>query len=253
METTLKDEWRVLKMHVELEIKGDGSAIRSRKTPTNRNHSITYYNYKIKNDIFGRRYIKVCPNGKNTTLFVDELVATCFCNPNPKLEYIAHKDGDIANDCFDNLEWVDWDTYLYKYHRNKTRQQNGEIFAWWMKDFYISEKGHLLVDDWVYDSDYYLTGIYDSDLDLRRAVRAYIAWNDDERIFIEDGVKGVWNKVILHIDGDYGNWQESNLKPVDVDSPEACQIDESWKKWRLKENRRFYEARYNEPMPQFLE
>ena len=97
-------------------------------------------------------------------------------------------------------------------------QQNGEIFAWWMKDFYISEKGHLLVDDWVYDSDYYLTGIYDSDLDLRRAVRAYIAWNDDERIFIEDGVKGVWNKVILHIDGDYGNWQESNLKPVDVDS-----------------------------------
>ena len=109
------------------------------------------------------------------------------------------------------------------------------------------------MDDWVYDSDYYLTGIYDSDLDLRRAVRAYIAWNDDERIFIEDGVKGVWNKVILHIDGDYGKWQESNLKPVDVDSPEACQIDESWKKWRLKENRRFYEARYNEPMPQFLE
>lgn len=52
METTLKDEWRVLKMHVELEIKGDGSAIRSRKTPTNTNHSITYYNYKIKNDIF---------------------------------------------------------------------------------------------------------------------------------------------------------------------------------------------------------
>ena len=50
IKTTLKDEWRVLKMHVELEIKGDGSAIRSRKTPTNRNHSITYYNYKIKND-----------------------------------------------------------------------------------------------------------------------------------------------------------------------------------------------------------
>lgn len=241
------NEWRDYKGLVELQIKGDGSEVRAIKNLQNKP---LYYNYKIQKDMFGRRFIKVKHNGEFKTLYVDELVATCCCNPNPTLKYIGHKDGDISNDSYDNLQWVDWNTYLYKFHCNKTKLHNGEIFAWWRYNWYVSEKGYMLIDDRLYNNIY--TNMYDSDVDFWRVVHPFIPYND-RNIHIEDGVKAVWNKVILHIDGDFSNWKDTNLKIVDADDPEAKDYDNLWDDWKSKEGIRLFKEKYpNDPIPSFL-
>lgn len=44
-------------------------------------------------------------DGVWTAVHVHELVAETFV-PNPaNLKYVRHKDGDVRNNCADNLEW----------------------------------------------------------------------------------------------------------------------------------------------------
>lgn len=244
-----KYEWRDYYEYPGLQVRRDGEVIRYIEKNNLGIQKRPPRYYTIKKESSGRRYINIKPNGQNQKLYVDVMVATCFCYRAPG-PYVAHKDGNIYNDCSYNLEWVDATTYRNKYHPERKIKHNGEDFIWWQRNIYISETGKLLIEGILYNSIH--TSFYDSDLDLKRAVPAYIHY-DSKRVFIEDGIKEVWNKVILHIDGDFGNWQDSNLKLVDINSPEACQRDESWKIWRLKEDRRFYEERDKKPMPQFLE
>ena len=253
MDANLK-EWRDYNGIVKLQIKGDGSEVRAIKiSPGNTTRAPQYYNYKIRKDNFGRRLIIVVPERKAMTLYVDELVATCFCDSSLEHKYIGHKDGDIANDSYDNLEWTDWNTYLYKYHRNKIKRYDGETFAWWKNNWYISEIGHLLIDGELYDENNIYTNIDDYDVGFRISTHAFVPYDDYEYIYIEEGVKAVWNKVIIHIDGDYGNWQKTNLKIVEPNAPEAQDLEKLWAEWKKKEDIRLFQERFpNDPIPSFI-
>lgn len=63
------------------------------------------YNPKIKVDNNGLRYIV---NGKIGTVYIQDLVADCFCAPKPddgNYYVLVHKDGNLQNDHYKNLEW----------------------------------------------------------------------------------------------------------------------------------------------------
>ena len=248
----LNQEWRNVPDYPELQVRGDGKAVRSVKSLSGSAQKVQYYNYTIKQTSFGRAYIIRKPKGGEETLYVDELVASCFCPQKSGCSFVAHKDYDITNNHYDNLEWVNKNDYVSKYHLNRIKEVNGERFAWWKNNWYISEKGHMLIDGTLYANAKVYTSLYDSDLDLWRIISPYISCNGN-RIFIEEGVKAVWNKEILHIDGDFNNWQETNLKIVDTDSPEAKNNDVAWENWRKQENIRLFKERHpNEPYPSFL-
>ena len=247
------NEWRDYVGLVKLQVKGDGSEVRAIKKSTGDPQKVSMYYYKIQKDNFGRRFIKVMSNGKIMTLYVDILVATCFCVPQSNLPYVGHKDGNITNDSYDNLEWTDRDTFLYKFHRNKIQFHNGEKFAWWKNNWYISEIGHLLIDGCLYEENYIFTNVDDYDVGFRRATCAFVSYDDDVRIFIDEGVRAVWNKVILHKDGDYGNWRESNLISVETDTLEAKEYEKIFAEWKRKEDIRLFKERFpNDSIPSFI-
>lgn len=249
----LNQEWRNVPDYPELQVRGDGKAVRSVKSLSGSAQRVQYYNYTIKQDSFGRAYIKIKPKGVDKILYVDELVASCFCPLKSECPFVAHKNYDITNNHYDNLEWVNEDDYFSKYHQNRIKDEDGERFAWWKDNWYISEIGHLLIDGWVYNSKNIFTNMYDPDVGFRRSTHAFIPYDDFVFIRIEEGVKEVWNKVILHIDGDYGNWQDSNLKAVDCNAPEAQNNDEMWRIWAKAEDKRLYQDMFPDfPIPSFL-
>jgi len=92
----LKDsDWKRFFYDPTLEVQGTGALRRTENGET----------LEIKPQIGnnGRKFIYV--NGRKTT--VDYLVASCFCHREPGQKYIRHKDGDVTNDNFKNLEWTD--------------------------------------------------------------------------------------------------------------------------------------------------
>lgn len=254
MKKVLNQQWRDIPNYPGLQVREDGNAVRAIKSsPKSSGETLRYYNYAIKQDVFGRSFIKRKPNGVDQTLYVDELVAFGFCPQKSGCSYIAHKDFNIANNNFTNLEWVNRDDYYFKYHQNRVKVEYGETFVWWKNNWYISEIGHLLIDGWLYGEKYIYTNVYDYDVDFRRATHAFVPYNYDVYIHIEDGVKTVWNKVILHKDGDYGNWQESNLKAIDCCAPEAQDYEKLWTEWKRKEDIRLFQERFpNNPIPSFI-
>ena len=63
------------------------------------------YNPKIKVDGRGLRYIE---NKKAGKVYIQDLVADCFCSPKPNdgnYYVLVHKDGNLQNDHYQNLEW----------------------------------------------------------------------------------------------------------------------------------------------------
>ena len=254
MTKVLKLQWRDIPNYPDLQVREDGMAVRRVKSSDRSlQKSPKFYNYTIKKDAFGRAYIKKRTNGVDQVLFVDELVALSFCPQKSGCPYIAHKDFDIENNHYINLEWVNSNDYFSKYHQNRIKVEYGETFAWWKNNWYISEIGHLLIEGWLYDEKSINTNIDDYDVGFRRAIHAFVPYNDEERIFIEEGVKTVWDKVILHKDGNYGNWQESNIEAIDSNDPQAQGIDAMWKNWKENEDKQLYWERYpGMPLPSFL-
>lgn len=58
-----------------------------------------------KTDIRGYPYVELMVNGKKRDVRVDFIVAQMFV-PNPnKLKHVGHKDGDVSNSYYENLEW----------------------------------------------------------------------------------------------------------------------------------------------------
>ena len=247
------NEFREVPNYPGLQVRGDGKAVRAVKSSSGSAQKVQYYDYTIKQTSFDRAYIIRKPKGGEETLYVDELVASCFCPQKSGCPFVAHKDYDITNNHYDNLEWVNKNDFVSKYHYNRIKDEYGERFAWWKNNWYISEIGHLLIDGWLYDEKDTYTNVDDYDVGFRRATHAFVPYNDDEFIRIEEGVKAVWNKVILHIDGDYGNWQESNLKAVDSNDPKAQNYDAMWMVWKKEEDKRLFWERFpNCPLPSFL-
>ena len=114
----LNQEWRNVPDYPELQVRGDGKAVRSVKSLSGSAQKVQYYNYTIKQTSFGRAYIIRKPKGGEETLYVDELVASCFCPQKSGCPFVAHKDYDITNNHYDNLEWVNKNDYVSKYHHS---------------------------------------------------------------------------------------------------------------------------------------
>jgi len=88
-------DWKKCFFEEGLEVQGIGALRRTENGMTN--------GVKPQVGNNGRKYVYV--NGRKTT--IDYLVASCFCHREPGQKYIRHKDGNVTNDNFKNLEWTD--------------------------------------------------------------------------------------------------------------------------------------------------
>ena len=119
------NEFRDVPSYPGLQVRGDGKAVRAVKSSSGSVQKVQYYNYTIKQTSFGRSYIKRRPKGEEEILYVDELVASCFCPLKSGCPRVAHKDFDITNNHYDNLEWVNENDFVSKYHYNRIKDEYG--------------------------------------------------------------------------------------------------------------------------------
>lgn len=168
-------------------------------------------------------------------IVVDELVATCYC-PKPKdgREYkLIHKDGNLANNFYGNLEWQ------YVPPTPYTVNMNPECNI-----------GSLTIksDGTVYEGKNTLTvsnHLYDSDTDLFVTVRPRVSYNG-HRVFMDDLVEKarfvhgdkdtITNPHILHKDHDPMNYNRDNLEWVEKDSKEYQDHMTDYDKWEYDNN-----------------
>lgn len=196
----------------------------------------------------GRNYVRV-GNGQQLKVYVDELVATCFCYRPAGCYLVRHKNGDLQNDLRFNLEWVDAKTYR-SYCKPVIR--NGVEYRWWKRDpedIYVSETGSMLIEGQVYDKVQHT--ISDRDTGTICEVHGYIEYNRD-RLDVEDAIRETWGKEVVHEDGNFGNWNPSNLRLVDPNSKEAQDLPGKWVDWANEEDAKRYRNMYHEPMPDCL-
>ena len=89
------------------------------------------YNPKIKVDEEGLRYI----DNKNLgRVYIQDLVADCFCAPKPNdgnYYVLVHKDGNLQNDHYKNLEWTDYNVPRYKEYYNRTVDEKNRLGREW--------------------------------------------------------------------------------------------------------------------------
>ena len=182
---------------------------------------------KIKNDAKGQKYINH-PYGYDVS--VAKAVITCFCPPPPadgKVYTISHKDGNVSNCYYKNLEWV-------QYHYPHATSAS----------VVVSVKGlNLTVNR---DGSIEMNGkkmevrdhFYDADVDLE--VCSWCPFVDvptknsihRERVFVDDlmnkagYVQGddanLTSPVILHKDNDYMNCDSDNLEWVESTDKRYC-------------------------------
>lgn len=244
-------EWRSTKVlygAITVEVQGFGN-VKRRYADRGILQLPSYHHLVKKLDVkTGRNQVMVKDEkGIIYRLFVDELVARCFCyNPYGHGGYVRHKDGNLQNDLLFNLEWVDAKTY--RGLQAPIFHQNVE-YRWWKENIYVSKTGSMLIDGVIYNR--ISNVIYDSDLDLDRIIRSYIHYNG-HREFVDDAIRETWEKEVVHIDGDFSNWAPDNLKLVELGSQEAVDNKEKWIDWQDSENAKLYEKKFHEPMRDFL-
>ena len=218
-----------------LEVSYDGKS--ARRENTNKT-GYKYHYLKIQTDKEGNKFVRV-DEGK---LFVDVLVATCYCYCPPDYSRdtcrVIHKDGDKANCHRYNLQWVTPPEYR-KIHLPEATQidkSTGEKWVWAMYDMYVSEKGNVKIGDKVEKIEHLVS---DSDLGCWRCVMPYVTSDEARRRFhVEELVADVFcpkptdiaNPVLLHIDNDMMNNEASNLKWVDSSDAAYIAFIEQWKK-----------------------
>lgn len=226
------NEWRSFHKVPGLEISGSGKVRKDySKNPLSPN--IKYL--QIKSDESGRHYIQI----KEGRFFVDELVATCFCHKQLNKNFVEHKDGNIAHDFYYNLQWVDRETYYQKHRQQGSKTIDGEEFLWYKKDVYVSERGKVLLNGQIASPR---ECAFDPDIDRMFASRSYVLECCSTRYYIDDMMKDVWDKVIVHKDGDYSNWEESNLDTVDIGTPEAKEREKQFEEWRIQKDAEYEKA-----------
>ena len=176
----------------------------------------------IKTDHGGRK-IAIHPD-KWFPLEVAKAVAKCFCPPMPSdgKEYmISHKDGNLGNCHYQNLEWV---PYHYKHATTDTVK-----LYFYGVTFEVGKDGSVKIDGKtakVYDS------VYDSDTHLEVCSSGpfiYLPQKgsiDDKRVLIESlmaeagYVQGddadLKHPMVLHKNNDYMNCSSENLEWTEV-------------------------------------
>lgn len=216
------NEWKPYHKIKGIEVQGKGYIRRNYRPDDFLYPDIHYLTNKTDKD--GRHYVITHDHGH---LYVDELVATCFCHRGYGQDYVIHKNGNLGHDFYFNLEWVDKRTYREKNRERLTKVFNGIEYVWYYADIYISEKGSVLIGNLLQPL---LNSAFDPDIDRDFAMRSFVLY-DNERYFIDDMVLSVWNKVVDHIDGDFSNWSDDNLCLVDPKSKEADEIIKKRAEW----------------------
>ena len=186
------------------------------------------YNPKIKVDEKGLRYI----DNKNLgRVYIQDLVADCFCAPKPddgNYYVLVHKDGNLQNDHYKNLEWR-LATTVYPQTTAKTAgyvkldyglevRRNGTI----------SQNGKELTVG---------TAIGDRDIDMIVPIEPFVeyerknSWGRYERKsisvdklmdiarYVNENKGRFEHPVILHRDNDWLNFDSDNLEWTDYNDP----------------------------------
>ena len=186
------------------------------------------YNPKIKVDNNGLRYIV---NGKIGTIYIQDLVADCFCAPKPddgNYYVLVHKDGNLQNDHYKNLEWR-LATTVYPTTTattaGKVKLTDGlEV----RKNGTIYQKGKKLTVG---------TVIGNGDIDMIVPIEPFVeyerknSWSRYERKrisvdklmdiagYVNENKKRFEHPVILHRDNDWLNFDSDNLEWTDYNDP----------------------------------
>ncbi len=182
---------------------------------------------KIKNDAMGQKYINH-PYGRKVS--VAKAVITCFCPPPPAYGssyVIKHKDGNLSNCHYLNLEWVPYH-YIHANTSSVVIEKYGQILTI-NKDGSVEMNGKKMT---VLDS------FYDSDQDLEVCSSCpFVAVPQKNSIyrapiFIDDLMKeagyvqgddaNLTSPVILHKDNDYMNCDSDNLEWVESTDKRYC-------------------------------
>ena len=183
-------------------------------------------NIKIKTDVNGEKYIEH-PYGYDVS--VAKAVITCFCPPpaDGKKYTISHKDGNVSNCYYKNLEWVQYH-YIHATSASVVVRVKG-LNLTVNRDGSIEMNGKKMT---VWDS------FYDSDQDLEVCSSCpFVAVPQKNsiyraKIFIDDLMKeagyvqgddaNLTSPVILHKDNDYMNCDSDNLEWVESTDKRYC-------------------------------
>lgn len=192
------------------------------------NSSYPHY-YKPHPDKNGRLYI----TNDGDRLYVDELVAACYLPkpPNKDRYKLKHKDGNIQNNYYSNLQW----------EQQVPSPSVGQCVS-----------GYYLIDDdgKVFDEDKemrILDHLYDSDLELFDTVAPYFYDNYGNRVHLDDVIEAADGFVsgnketlkkpsILHKNHDRLDYSRNNLQWVESDSQEYQDYLMDYWKWEYENN-----------------
>ena len=175
----------------------------------------------IKTDHDGN---KIAPHPYGYVIDVAKAVIVCFCPPRPsdgKKYMISHKDGNLGNCHYQNLEWV---PYHYQHATTDTVKLSN-----YSATLEVGKDGSVKMDG---KTAQVCDCFYDSDVDLEVCSSGpfiYVPRKGsiyNSRVFIDDlmseagYVQGddadLQHPVILHKDNDYMNCSSENLEFVEM-------------------------------------
>lgn len=221
-------------------ISEDGLIVEKEFMDKNDGGKLKKYNPKIYVDSEGLKYIV---NKQLGNIRIQNLVADCFCPPKPndgKDYVLVHKDGNLLNDHYRNLEWIERElAYPYKQATQDMEvKMTHEIKV--RKDGKIYQKGKLLNVGYT---------ISDRDMDMVTPIEPFVMYEVHHKqwkryecktigvdVLMEkagyvNGNKKKFNDpVILHKDNDWMNFDSDNLEWTDKSDPRYkvyhnCKVD----------------------------
>ena len=187
------------------------------------------YNPKIKVDEKGLRYI----DNKNLgRVYIQDLVADCFCAPKPddgNYYVLVHKDGNLQNDHYKNLEW------------RLATTVNPQTTAKTVDKVKLDDSLEVRRNGTIYQNGKELTvgtAIGDSDIDMIVPIEPFVEyevrnkqWRRYERVrksvdklmdiagYVNGNKERFEHPVILHRDNDWLNFDSDNLEWTDMNDP----------------------------------
>ena len=207
---------------------------------------------KVQTDKDGRCFVRTQDHGK---IMIDIMVAAAFCPPcpSPTIQYeLVHKDGDLSNCHYKNLEWQKIQPVV---------QVTPHTTA---KSIKLTNGLRIHKDGSVYDGKQklnYQTSIYDRDTDLFWSIKPQVRFsrqNQWGRIvdktasidslmaaagYVRGDKNQFTNPQILHKDNDWLNFDSSNLEWCDTSDPRyinyAQKQSEDMKAWNIANNKDF--------------
>ena len=187
------------------------------------------YNPKIKVDEKSLRYIG---NKKLGRVYIQNMVADCFCAPKPddgNYYVLVHKDGNLQNDHYKNLEW------------RLATTVNPQTTAKTVDKVKLDDSLEVRRNGTIYQNGKELTvgtAIGDSDIDMIVPIEPFVEyevrnkqWRRYERVrksvdklmdiagYVNGNKERFEHPVILHRDNDWLNFDSDNLEWTDMNDP----------------------------------